>query len=146
MLISFPMDDLLQHLGRINPQMDEHPSEFNVQQARTQAQQLHTALEQALGQSLSLDLDIQDATYHAAIGLPRTLTLGQLQPAIRLSNFQRLAVITGEEGVPPDTRTLIMHLLAVHGYQYVLFAIFGRSFQERQRFNGDVFNSLFDYV
>jgi hypothetical protein len=139
----------LQHeLALINPTLEECPPEFQYQSAVLRARDLCADLEQAFHYPFALDLGIQDATFHAIAGiLPAGVSDTPLShAAIRLSNFQRLAVITGEEHLLPAMHQTIIQVLTRRGYRYIPFSVFGDSFATLDRHTGDLFNQLFDYV
>lgn len=139
---------LKQELERINPAMLEYPPDFHYEAAAQRAQELRDALEQSFQRAFDLDLGIQDATFYAQLGIPPALCLDQKipQPAIRLSNFHNLAVITAEEKLIPETQVKVQQSIASVGLQYIPFSVFGTSFSQTQRFAGDLFYQLFDYM
>ncbi|HYF64611.1 MAG TPA: hypothetical protein VD886_17435 [Herpetosiphonaceae bacterium] len=139
---------LQNELAAINPSLEECPPEFQYHSAALRAKDLCADLERAFNEPFPLDLGIQDATFHASILIPPALSGPKTasHPSIRLSNFQRLAVITAEEQLRPDLRQAIAQALMRRGYRYLPFSVFGDSFATRERHNGDLFNQLFDYV
>lgn len=84
------------------------------------------------------DENVQDATYHAGIFVPPT--------EVRLSNFGCLVTIVGEELLKREVNDRVIQIVECCGYTHVPFRLFGEPFVTRERFNGDLFNQLFDYV
>ena len=139
---------LKRELEKINPAMLECPPGFRYETAAPQAQELRAVLEQNFQHSFDLELGIQNATFHAQLAIPPVLCTDSHvpQPAIRLSNFQKLAVITVEEKLITPTQQKMERIITGAGFRYIPFSVFGTSFTQRQRFTGDLFNQLFDYV
>ena len=126
-----------QDLATVNPRCEYSPAGFDYAAAISRARTLFDSVRQSCPEAL-LDDQVQDATYHAGI----SVSGGE----VRLSNFGGLAVITSEERLAPETLSRLVRLIELAGYTYIPFEVFGESFLARERFTGDLFTQLFDYV
>ena len=126
-----------QDLATLNPRCEYAPAGFDYAVAMSHARTLFELVRQSFPEAL-LDNEVQDATYHAGI----SVSGGE----IRLSNFGGLAVIISEERLAPETLSRLVSVIESVGYTYVPFKIIGQPFLTRERFNGDLFTQLFDYV
>ncbi len=126
-----------QDLATLNPRCEYSPTGFDYTAAMSQARALFDSVRQSFPEA-RLDDQVQDATYHAGI------TIGSGE--VRLSNFGRLAVITSEEKFTPEVISRLVPLIEAAGYTYVPFEVLGTPFLCRERFTGDLFTQLFDYV
>lgn len=98
--------------------------------------------------NLSSESSIQDSTHGAEIGFPSILVVGEgrVVPCIRVSNHARLYVITVSRRITPDTESRVETVAQRLGFRYTPESMFGLPFDQRDRFNGDLFNQLYDYV
>jgi hypothetical protein len=126
-----------QDLATLNPRCEYAPADFNYPTAISSARAFFAAVRESFPEAL-LDDHVQDATYHAGISVDGS--------EIRLSNFGLLAAITSEESLTRETLSRLVRLIESAGYTYVPFAVFGEPFLTRERFTGDLFTQLFDYV
>jgi len=126
-------------LEAVNPAMEYAPSDFDYSLVRKRALALTKSLSNSLGLSLKCGGGIEDATFHSEIRLTQSSSL-------RLSNFCDLAVILGEETLTSEDIALIDECLIKSGYRLVRFTMFGSTAKEKERFNGVLFNQLFDYT
>jgi hypothetical protein len=126
-----------QDLAALNPRCEYSPAGFDYTVAVSRAHALFDSVRQSFPEA-RLDDQVQDATYHAGI----TVGVGE----VRLSNFGQLAVITSEERFAPEVVSRLVSLIEAAGYSHVPFEVFGAPFLARERFTGDLFTQLFDYV
>lgn len=98
--------------------------------------------------NLSGESSIQDSTHGAEIGIPGVLIVGEgsVVPCIRASNHERLYIITVLRRISQDTESRIEAVAARSGFRYTPESLFGLPFDQRDRFNGDLFNQLYDYT
>jgi hypothetical protein len=134
-------DQFLAYLGGVNPRCDYAPPDFDFIAAAREARTLHQRFLAEFGPGVSFDGDggVQDASYHAGIYIPP-------HGEVRLSNFDHLATITREDCIPQPALSRIIRIVEASGYTYIPFRLFGECFDSRDRFNGDLFNQLFDYL
>ena len=79
----------------------------------------------------------QDANHYASVGIG--------YGSLRFSRFDNLVAITHEEDFPPVLLKKVIEATEQHGFVYVPWHFFGEPFSTRERFNGDLFNQLFDW-
>ena len=134
-------EQFLEYLATVNPSCDCYPSDWDFAAATREGRALHERLQSEFGSNVSFDGDggIQDASFHAEIYI-------QPHGGVRLSNFDQLATITWEERIPQPVLSRIIEIVQECGFTCVPFRLFGESFETRDRFNGDLFNQLFDYL
>ena len=134
-------EQFLAYLASVNPGYDYNPPQWDFAAATRQARTLHERLQSEFGPEVSFSGDgaIQDATYHAGIYIPP-------HGEVRISNFEHLTTMTSEEGIPEPIFTRIVQIIEESGYTYVPSRLFGELFCTRERFNGDLWNHLFDYL
>jgi hypothetical protein len=98
--------------------------------------------------TFSGECPIQDSTVGAVIGIPSSLVIGEgpVIPCIRISNHQRLFVITVCRRISEETEKKIEDIAEPIGFLYTPESMFGEPFDTRERINGDLFNQLYDWV
>ena len=79
----------------------------------------------------------QDSNHYASISVDHG--------SLRFSRFDDLLVITHEERFPVALLRQVVEEVRNHGYIFVPWHFFGKPFATRERFNGDLFNQLFDW-
>ena len=124
------------YLAGLNPTCYGYPAAFDYRAEKARVETLANALE-ALFSDVSLTTGIQDANHHADVGFG--------SGAVRLSLFERLAVILNEETCSSAVVTDVSERIEACGFTFVPWHFFGGPFKTRERFNGDLFNQLFDY-
>ena len=141
------------YLESVNPDCDYYPEgcdEAIWRKYRSDVSDLRDRLSDEFGVvfSLSSESSIQDSTHGAEIGFPEVLIVGdgQVVPCIRVSNHQRLYVITVARRITSDTESRVEAVAERLGFRYTPEALFGLPFDQRERINGDLFNQLYDYV
>jgi len=72
----------------------EFPDNFDHARAKRLMGELHIRLEEEFSHSCTLDGHVQDASFHALVGVPAEATEARVHIGIRLSNYADLAVIT----------------------------------------------------
>lgn len=143
----------LTQLAVVNPECEYFPSGYDRaswQTFRSEVQSFASSLsvEFSAEFSASGESNIQDATYGAEIYLPSSLVVGdgEVVPCIRVSNHQKLFIVTVARRVSEDTEARIESVAERLGFTYTPEAIFGEPFDTRDRINGDLFNQLYDYL
>ena len=112
-----------------------YPAAFDYRAEKVRVETLANALK-ALFSDVSLTIGIQDANHHADIGFG--------SGAVRLSLFERLAVILNEEACSSAVVTDVSEHVEACSFTFVPWHFFGELFGTRERINGDLFNQ-FDY-
>ena len=142
-----------EYLQSVNPGCDYYPEGYDEaawRKFRDGVSDLRVRLSDEFGFDFSLsgESSIQDSTHGAEIGLPRVLVVGEgpVVPCIRVSNHERLYVITVLRRISPDTESRIEAVAARLGFRYTPESLFGLPFDQRDRINGDLFNQLYDDV
>lgn len=106
----------------------EYPPDVDWSDACDRVSRFRTAAEAVLGQPLTEDTGVQDASYFAELYLPRERLMphGGLEVrknlAIRFSNFGRMATILADEQVSSLDRypvDRLVGLLQEHGFTYI---------------------------
>jgi|APTNR8051073442_1049403.scaffolds.fasta_scaffold06895_8 hypothetical protein len=143
----------IEQLESVNPGCDYYPDGYDEAAWRKFRGDVsdfreRLSVEFSLDFSLSGDSSIQDSTHGAEIGFPGILVVGegQVVPCIRVSNHSRLYVITVARRITPETESSVETVAARLGFHYTPESMFGLPFDQRDRFNGDLFNQLYDYV
>lgn len=143
----------IEYLESVNPSCDYYPDGYDEaawRKFRGDVSEFRDRLsdEFSLDFSLSGESSIQDSTHGSEIGVPQILVVGEGQviPCIRVSNHSRLYVITVARRITPDTESRVEAVAERLGFRYTPESIFGLPFDQRDRFNGDLFNQLYDYV
>ncbi|MEU6222495.1 hypothetical protein [Streptomyces sp. NPDC047042] len=72
----------------------EFPEDFDHPRAKELLTELHARLEQAFSHPCTVDRHVQDASFHALVGVPAEATGAGVHIGIRLSNYADLAVVT----------------------------------------------------
>ncbi len=141
------------YLESVNPSCHYYPVGYDEaawSKFREDVSDLRSRLSDDFGVDfcLSGESSIQDSTHGAEIGLPRVLVVGEglVVPCIRVSNHERLYVITVLRRILPDTESRIAEVATRLGFRYTPESLFGLPFDQRDRVNGDLFNQLYDYV
>ena len=143
----------LTQLAEVNPQCEYFPPGYDQaawQVFRSEVQSFAASLSEEFSADFSVsgESHIQDATYGAEIYLPSSLIVGdgKVVPCIRVSNHQKLFIVTVARRVSEDTEARIESVAERLGFTYTPEAIFGEPFDTRDRINGDLFNQLYDYL
>ncbi len=79
---------------RPGPDHLEFPDGFDHPRARRLLTELHARLEKEFAHPCTVDRHIQDASFHALVGVPAEAAGAGVHIGIRLSNYADLAVIT----------------------------------------------------
>ena len=142
-----------EYLQSVNPSCDYYPEGYDEaawRRFRSDVSDLKARLSEEFGVDFSLsgESSIQDSTHGAEIGLPGVLVVGEglAVPCIRVSNHERLYVITVLRRIRSDTESRIVAVADRLGFRYTPESLFGLPFDQRERINGDLFNQLYDYV
>ena len=141
------------YLESVNPDCDYYPEGYDEaiwRKYRGDVSDFRDRLSEEFGVvfSLSGESSIQDSTHGAEIGFPETLIVGegQVVPSIRVSNHQRLYIITVSRRITSDTESRVEAVAEGLGFRYTPESLFGLPFDQRERINGDLFNQLYDYA
>ena len=132
----------------VNLAFDEFPSDFDRSKFRQDVTEFAFRLGAEFSAEFKTDFSNQDCTFGAEIIFPNTLFDADKRPwpSIRVSNHQRLYVITVLRHLPEDFEDRIEHVAESVGFRYTPEHLFGLPFDQRDRINGDLFNRLYDYI
>jgi hypothetical protein len=143
----------VEYLESVNPSCDDYPQGRDEAAWRTyrgEVSEFRARLSDEFGFDFSLsgESSIQDSTHGAEIGFPDELILGEgpVVPCIRISNHEKLYIITVVRRVSPDIEARVESVAEGLGFRYTPESLFGLPFDQRDRINGDLFNQLYDYV
>jgi hypothetical protein len=136
-------------LSSINPTCAAHPPGYSLEQQQDDERRVSlvaSRLSSSLGRNCVVET-AQDATFFASISLPLVgLKSSGLTPCVRFSRFEKLCTITMEHRMTHSDIALVRATLTDGKFVFVDASLLGEPFNSRQRFSGDLFNQLFDYI
>lgn len=124
------------YLAGLNPICYGYPAAFDYRAEQSRAEALAASLKEIFS-DVRLFTGEQDANFYATVGFDCG--------AVRLSLFEKLAVILHEETCSADVVADVSERIEACGFTFVPWRLFGEPFGTRKRFNGDLFNQLFDW-